>query len=51
VYVPGKLPGNYSILIRADVANQERETNEANNQIAGPPTAVSIVDPETWTAS
>ncbi|WP_145234608.1 putative Ig domain-containing protein [Urbifossiella limnaea] len=34
VNVPGKLPGNYRIVVRSDVANQERETNEADNQIA-----------------
>lgn len=34
INVPGKLPGNYHILVRADVANQERETNEADNLIA-----------------
>src|SRR5262249_53641517 len=32
--VPGSLPGNYFVLVRAEVANQERETNEANNLIA-----------------
>ncbi len=34
VVIPGRLPGNYYILVRADVANQERETNEADNVIA-----------------
>ncbi len=34
VFVPGKLPGNYRILVRADVTNQERETDETNNVIA-----------------
>ncbi len=34
INVPGKSPGNYRILVRADVANQERETNEADNLIA-----------------
>ena len=32
--VPGKLPGNYQILVRADIANQERESNKADNVIA-----------------
>ncbi len=34
VVIPGKLPGNYHILVRADIANQERETNEADNLVA-----------------
>jgi len=37
VAIPGRLAGNYHILVRADVANQERETNEADNLIASPP--------------
>ncbi|MDB5348919.1 MAG: hypothetical protein JWN86_166 [Planctomycetota bacterium] len=37
VVIPGALPGNYHILVRSDVANQERETNEANNLVASPP--------------
>ncbi|HUE69399.1 MAG TPA: RHS repeat-associated core domain-containing protein, partial [Pirellulaceae bacterium] len=37
VVIPGKLPGNYHILVRADVANQERETNEADNLSASVP--------------
>ena len=32
IYVPGKLPGTYRIIVRSDVANQKRETNEANNR-------------------
>src|SRR5207244_2792650 len=33
--MPGVLPGNYRILVRADVANQEKEgTGETNNVIA-----------------
>ncbi len=31
--IPGRLPGHYRILVWSDLANQERETNEANNQI------------------
>jgi hypothetical protein len=33
INVPGKISGSYHILVRADVANQERETNEADNFI------------------
>jgi RHS repeat-associated protein len=44
--IPGVLPGNYQILVRADVANQERETNEADNLISsGPiPLVVHMLD-------
>jgi len=34
VNVPGALPGNYFVLIRADIANRERETVETNNVVA-----------------
>jgi hypothetical protein len=40
--VPGELPGNYHILVRSDVTNQERETNEANNLVASPALALSV---------
>ena len=41
--------GSFRILVRADVANQERETNEANNLIASPalPLAVRPLTEET----
>ncbi|HEX8203832.1 MAG TPA: DUF6531 domain-containing protein, partial [Isosphaeraceae bacterium] len=42
VPVPGKLPGHYRILVRADVANQERETNEADNLITSAPLALGV---------
>ncbi len=44
VVIPGVLPGNYQILVRADVANQERESNEANNLIASGPLSL-VVNP------
>ncbi|MFO0847615.1 MAG: Ig-like domain-containing protein [Gemmataceae bacterium] len=49
VNIPGTLPGDYRILVRADVANQERETNEANNLVASPalPLAVRALTPGT----
>ena len=41
--IPGILPGNYRILfVRADVANQERETNDTDNVLASPPTMVIV---------
>ena len=42
VVIPGTLPGNYQILVRADVANQERETDEANNLIASGSTPLVV---------
>jgi len=48
VLIPGKLPGNYRILVRADIANQERETNEADNLVASGvlPLSVQTLTPE-----
>ena len=40
--MPGVLPETYQILVRADVANQERETNEANNIIFSQPTQLIV---------
>ena len=40
--IPGTLPGNYHILVRSDVTNQERETDEANNLVVSPPLTVSV---------
>ena len=42
VSVPGVLPGNFRILVRADVANQERETDEANNLVTSPQLRLSV---------
>ncbi|MFO0957423.1 MAG: RHS repeat-associated core domain-containing protein [Isosphaeraceae bacterium] len=42
VILPGALPGNYRIVVRADVANQERETNEANNVAVSSPVALVV---------
>ncbi len=42
-YVPGLWPGNYHLLIRADIFNQEREaTNETDNVVAYGPLPVSV---------
>ncbi|MFN0052859.1 MAG: hypothetical protein ACKV0T_11760 [Planctomycetales bacterium] len=42
-YVPGTLPGDYHILVRADVFNQEREgSDEADNVIASFSLAVGV---------
>ena len=40
--VPGTLPGDYRILVRADIANQERETNEANNLGVSSPLTLTV---------
>ncbi len=41
--VPGLLPGNYHLLIRADIFNQEREaTNETDNVVAYGPLPLSV---------
>ena len=42
VLIPGTLPGNYRILVRADVASQQRETNESDNLVASKPLVVTI---------
>lgn len=42
VNVPGMLPGNYHLIIRADIFNQEGETIETNNLISVGPLAVSV---------
>ena len=42
VNVPGLLPGNYHILVRADIANRERETVETNNIVASGPLPLSV---------
>ncbi len=43
VLISGKLPGNYHILVRADVRNQEKEgTGKADNLIDSGPISVSI---------
>lgn len=47
-FVPGLLPGNYHLLIRADIFNQERETaSETNNVVSyGPlPLTIPMVTP------
>jgi hypothetical protein len=36
VIIPGIPAGNYYVIVRADIANAERETDEANNLAAGP---------------
>ncbi len=40
--VLGMLPGTYHILVRADIANQERETNEADNLVVSGPLALNV---------
>ena len=40
--VPGLLPGNYYLIVRADVGNQARETVETNNIIAFGPIPISF---------
>jgi RHS repeat-associated protein len=40
--IPGTLPGTYHILVRSDVTNQERETNEANNVVVSSPLTLSV---------
>ena len=42
VLIPGRLPGNYHILVRADVANQQRETNEADNLVVSAPLSLDV---------
>lgn len=42
VIVPGVLAGSYHILVRADVANQEKETQEGNNLISSPVVPLSL---------
>src|SRR4051794_15311219 len=40
--IPGVLPGNYRILVRSDVTNQERETDEANNLVVSPALSLTV---------
>ena len=40
--IPGTPPGDYHILVRSDVTNQEGETDEANNVVASPPLTLSF---------
>ncbi|MCW5553064.1 MAG: Ig-like domain-containing protein [Verrucomicrobiae bacterium] len=40
--VPGLLPGNYYLIVRADLGNHARETSEANNTAVFGPVAVSV---------
>ncbi len=43
VYVPGVLPGDFHLLIRADIANQEKEAaDESNNLVAFGPLPLAI---------
>ncbi len=43
VVLPGVLPGNYHILVRADVANQEKEgADKANNLADSGPIAIGV---------
>ena len=40
--VPGVLPGNYYLLVRADIGNETRETVETNNVVAFGPIPVTV---------
>ncbi|MBE0540564.1 MAG: Ig-like domain-containing protein, partial [Verrucomicrobia bacterium] len=40
--VPGLLPGNYHLLVRADLGNQARETVETNNIVSAGPIPVMV---------
>lgn len=43
VVIPGALPGNYYLLVRSDIYNQEKESgNEGNNVIATVPLLLNI---------
>lgn len=42
ISVPGLLPGDYYLLVRADIANAERETGETNNLIAYGPLPLTV---------
>ncbi|MEN5036762.1 calcium-binding protein [Pseudomonas sp. TWI929] len=45
--MPGLLPGDYYVIVRSDIRNQQTETNEANNQLVS--TATVHVDVPTLT--
>jgi len=42
VSLPGVLPGDYYLVVRTDVYNQQRETDETNNSVAIGPIAVRV---------